>query len=197
MYKFMKLITSWLLAWLFLGLSGCGKKTEVPSDEDTTTQLGDEFTKPGSLDETGGVGQPEVPTIIDDGNFFNEGDLNDNATVFTDPSKDMFDPVYFGFDQSSLSGEERLKVERVANFLMTNAASTVIVEGHCDWKGTTEYNLSLGERRASAVKQFLIAMGVQASRISVSSQGDLNATENGGNSSMARDRKARFIVQQG
>ena len=80
---------------------------------------------------------------------------------------------------------------------MTNAASTVIVEGHCDWKGTTEYNLSLGERRASAVKQFLIAMGVQASRISVSSQGDLNATENGGNSSMARDRKARFIVQQG
>ena len=190
MNKFMKLTTSWLLAWLFLGLSGCGKKTEVPSDEDTTTQLGGEFTKPGSLDETGEVGQPELPT------FFDEDDIN-KPTAFTDPSKDMFDPVYFGFDQSSLSGEERLKVERVANFLMTNAASTVIVEGHCDWKGTTEYNLSLGERRASAVKQFLIAMGVQASRISVSSQGDLNATENGGNSSMARDRKARFIVQQG
>ena len=193
MYKFMKLTTSWLLAWLFLGLSGCGKKTaEVPSKEDTTTQLGDEFTKPDSL----GVDQPDLPTIIEDGNFFDEEDIN-KPTAFTDPSKDMFDPVYFGFDQSSLSGEERLKVERVANFLMTNAASTVIVEGHCDWKGTTEYNLSLGERRASAVKQFLIAMGVQASRISVSSQGDLNATENGGNSSMARDRKARFIVQQG
>ena len=194
----MKLTASWLLAWLFLGLSGCGKKTaEVPSDEDTTTQLGDEFTKPGSLDETGGVGQPEVPTIIDDGEFLDEDDINNDVARFTDPSKDMFDPVYFGFDQSSLSGEERLKVEKVAHFLMTNAASTVIVEGHCDWKGTTEYNLSLGERRASAVKQFLIAMGVQANRISVSSQGDLNATENAGNSSMAGDRKARFIVQQG
>ena len=196
MNKFMKLTASWLLAWLFLGLSGCGKKTEVPSDEDTTTQLGDEFTRPGSLDETGGVVLPE-PILPGDGEFFDPNKINEGGIVFTDPSKDMFDPVYFGFDQSSLSGEERLKVERVANFLMTNAASTVIVEGHCDWKGTTEYNLSLGERRASAVKQFLIAMGVQASRISVSSQGDLNATENGGNSNMARDRKARFIVQQG
>ena len=103
----MKLSASWLLAWLFLGLSGCGKNRST-SDEDTTTQLGDEFTKPGSLDETVESVNQRFQRSLKTG-FFNEGDLNDNATVFTDPSKDMFDPVYFGFDQSSLSGEERLK----------------------------------------------------------------------------------------
>ena len=72
-----------------------------------------------------------------------------------------------------------------------------VVEGHCDWQGTTEYNLALGERRASAVKQYLIALGINAQRISVSSQGDLLAVENGGNSNMAKDRKARFILDKG
>jgi peptidoglycan-associated lipoprotein len=80
---------------------------------------------------------------------------------------------------------------------MSNTNASVIIEGHCDWKGTTEYNISLGERRATVVKQFLMAMGIQAKRISVNSQGDLLSTENGEGSAMAKDRKARFIVVQG
>jgi peptidoglycan-associated lipoprotein len=194
MYNFMKLTTSWLLVALCVGMGGCGKKTDVPSDDETTTQIGDEFTDPNRPDGPG-VDQPDVPVVIEDEFFGNE--TNGGAAAFTDPSQDLFEPVYFGFDQSALSGEERLKVERVANYLSSNSGSTVIVEGHCDWKGTSEYNISLGERRASAVKQFLIAMGVHANRITVTSQGDLEATENGGNSSMAKDRRARFIVQQG
>ena len=105
--------------------------------------------------------------------------------------------MYFGFDRSTLSGQERTKVERVADYLQNNTQAIVRVEGHCDWQGTTEYNLALGERRASAVKQFLIALGINAQRISVSSQGDLLAVENGGNSNMAKDRKARFILDKG
>jgi peptidoglycan-associated lipoprotein len=73
----------------------------------------------------------------------------------------------------------------------------VIVEGHCDWKGTTEYNIALGERRASSVKEFLLALGVSPTKVSVSSQGDLQAPEDADTSIMSKDRKARFIVIEG
>jgi len=80
---------------------------------------------------------------------------------------------------------------------MSNQNASIIVEGHCDWKGTTEYNIALGERRASSVKEFLLAMGVSPNRVSVSSQGDLQAIEDADSAIMAKDRKARFIVVNG
>jgi len=192
MYNFLKLFVLGLLTLFCMGASRCNK--EGPSDNDTTAKIGDELSDPTRPDGT--LEGPEVPLIEDP----LPGELVDREPGFAgfdDPSRDLFEPVYFGFDQSTLGGQERLKVERVASYLMSNNGATVIVEGHCDWKGTTEYNISLGERRASSVKQFLIVMGVPANRISVSSQGDLQATESGGNSSMAKDRKARFIVQTG
>ena len=191
----LRLFVFGLLAFICMGASRCKKK--APSDTDTQATLGDGFgdpTRPGGLG--GDDGNPDLPPLIedpDDGLLVERGDLGG----FSDPSRDQFEPVYFGFDQSSLSGDERTKVERVAGFLMSNTTASVIIEGHCDWKGTTEYNISLGERRATVVKQFLMAMGIQANRISVNSQGDLLSTENGAGASMAKDRKARFIVVQG
>jgi peptidoglycan-associated lipoprotein len=191
-----------------LMLGGCGKKTVEPTAADTEpTGLGDP-TRPDSGDgfnnpngDFAATGSPVLPAIIEDpadGVLVGRGEGQGSGFLnLNDPSRDRFEPVYFGFNQSTLSSQERLKVESVANFLMNNQNSSLIVEGHCDWKGTTEYNISLGERRASSVKEFLLGLGVAAHRVSVSSQGDLQAAEDADSSTMARDRKARFILNEG
>lgn len=208
MKRFNGLITFTLLAVFCGGTVGCKNKGKEPTADDTKSQLGDGLSTPGRPNDgfagngeglDGTVGAPDLPGFEDpdDGVLIDRPDQFGFGANVHDPSRDLFEPVYFGFNQSALSGQERTKVENVANYLMSKPTATVIVEGHCDWKGTTEYNIALGERRASSVKEFLLAMGVSPNRVSVSSQGDLQAIEDADSSIMAKDRKARFIVVEG
>jgi peptidoglycan-associated lipoprotein len=82
------------------------------------------------------------------------------------------DRVYFGFDQYDLSAEARETLRRQSEWLGQNGRLTVVVEGHADERGTREYNLALGERRAATVKNYMAALGVDASRVSVISYGE-------------------------
>ena len=75
------------------------------------------------------------------------------------------DRVFFGFDEYNLTAEARATVERQAEWLKANPSVTVSVEGHADERGTREYNLALGDRRATAVKNYLVTLGVSASRV--------------------------------
>ena len=206
MKKFTGLITLSFIAVLCMGVTGCKKKDEISAD-DTLPEMGDGLSAPTrpdgatgfANDSFGAPSAPDLPDVFDpdDGVLVDRGEDAGFGAGIHDPSRDLFEPVYFGFDQSSLTGAERTKVENVANYLMSNAQASVIVEGHCDWKGTTEYNIALGERRASSVKEFLLALGVSPNKVSVSSQGDLQATEDADTSIMSKDRKARFIVIEG
>jgi peptidoglycan-associated lipoprotein len=81
------------------------------------------------------------------------------------------DRVFFAFDRSDISPEAQQILERQADWLRRYPNVTVTIEGHCDERGTREYNLALGERRAQAVKNVLVAMGIPASRISTISYG--------------------------
>ncbi|UUX48777.1 peptidoglycan-associated lipoprotein Pal [Nisaea acidiphila] len=81
------------------------------------------------------------------------------------------DRVFFGFDKYDLTAEARTTLERQAFWLRKYPSTTVTVEGHCDERGTREYNLALGERRASAVKDYLVALGIDAGRIATISYG--------------------------
>jgi peptidoglycan-associated lipoprotein len=81
------------------------------------------------------------------------------------------DRIYFAFDRSDITGESRQVLVRQAALLNQNLSWTVTIEGHCDERGTVEYNLGLGERRANATKQALVALGVAAGRITVISYG--------------------------
>lgn len=81
------------------------------------------------------------------------------------------DRVFFAFDRSDISPEARQILARQADWLRRYPNVSVTVEGHCDERGTREYNLALGERRAQAVKNVLAAMGIPASRISTISYG--------------------------
>ena len=79
--------------------------------------------------------------------------------------------VHFDFDKSNLMSEARAILDRQAEWLMMYTGYSMTVEGHCDERGTREYNLALGERRASSVKNYLVALGVDPSRISTISYG--------------------------
>ncbi len=81
------------------------------------------------------------------------------------------DRVFFAFDRSDISPEARETLARQADWLRRYPNVTVTIEGHCDERGTREYNLALGERRAQAVKNVLVALGIPASRISTISYG--------------------------
>ncbi|MBP2298050.1 peptidoglycan-associated lipoprotein Pal [Azospirillum picis] len=81
------------------------------------------------------------------------------------------DRVFFGFDRYDLSPEARATLDRQAKWLGTYGSVTVTVEGHSDERGTREYNLALGERRANSVKNYLVAQGVSPSRVNVVSYG--------------------------
>ncbi len=96
----------------------------------------------------------------------------DNMGLPTDGDRSLFDPVYFAYDSSQVNPEEAAKVEAVAKYLNKGKAQGVIIEGHGDERGSREYNLALGERRALAVRDYLINLGVDASIIQTKSFGE-------------------------
>ena len=81
-------------------------------------------------------------------------------------------PIYFAFDKSDLTAESQALLKQKANWLRDNASYSVRIDGHCDERGTNEYNLALGDRRAHAAKQFLMDLGIPDDHISTLSYGE-------------------------
>lgn len=81
------------------------------------------------------------------------------------------DDVFFGYDANDLSPQARDRLAANAEWLLANPGSRVEIEGHCDSRGTIEYNLALGARRASAVRDYLVSIGVPADRLTTISYG--------------------------
>ncbi len=103
--------------------------------------------------------------------------------------------VHFAFDSSVVKESERGNVTAVADYLKSHAGAAVKVEGHCDERGTAEYNRSLGERRASALREELDKLGVVASRVDTISYGFDRAIEQGHDeSAWSKNRRGEFIL---
>lgn len=108
------------------------------------------------------------------------------------------DRVFFGFDRSDLSPQARTTLERQAQWLQQYPSVVVTVEGHADERGTREYNLALGERRASAVRDYLIALGINANRIDTVSFGKERPAVLGSNeAAWAQNRRGVTVVTGG
>jgi len=105
------------------------------------------------------------------------------------------DRVFFAFDRADISPEARQILVRQADWLRRYPNVTVTIEGHCDERGTREYNLALGERRAQAAKNVLVASGIPASRISTISYGkERPAVVGSSEESYAQNRRAVTVV---
>lgn len=103
-------------------------------------------------------------------------------------------PVYFGFDSSAIASAERVKLQKAAEYLLENPGKGLLLEGRCDWYGTAEYNLALGDRRAASARDYLITLGVEPSRLETLSKGSLDAIPGLSKIDSAQDRRAEIIV---
>ncbi len=103
---------------------------------------------------------------------------------------------YFGFDQSSISDEDKSILRAHAEYLASTPAASVVVEGYADERGTVEYNLALGERRASTVRSFLLANGAGEEQVETVSYGEERPAATGNTESdWAKNRRAIIVYQ--
>jgi peptidoglycan-associated lipoprotein len=109
----------------------------------------------------------------------------------------QFAPVYFDYDSAQVNQGERAKLDSVAAYLRSNGAANLVVEGHCDERGSNEYNLALGERRALAVRAYLVGLGIDAARIQTKSYGEEKPAALGHDEgSWAQNRRGEFGLIQ-
>ena len=105
-----------------------------------------------------------------------------------------FQTVYFDYDRAEIRSDARPALRENADRLNAGTGGTVTVEGHCDERGSTEYNLALGERRANAVKRYLVDLGVPSARLRTVSFGEDRAAVQGHDESAWRyNRRADFV----
>lgn len=107
------------------------------------------------------------------------------------------DRIFFGFDKSDISSDAAETLRKQAAWMQTNPNVTVIVEGHADERGTREYNLALGERRANAMREQLIALGVSPARIETISYGKERPAVTGSNESAWAQNRRGVMVRKG
>jgi peptidoglycan-associated lipoprotein len=102
--------------------------------------------------------------------------------------------VHFDYDQATLTSEARKELSENAEWIKAHAKSTIQIEGHCDKRGSTEYNLALGERRAKAVKSYMVTLGIDSKRMTVISYGEEKPLDSGdGEAAFAKNRRANFV----
>ena len=104
--------------------------------------------------------------------------------------------VYFDFDKYDIRPEDAKTLDANATWLKSNADNLLLIEGHCDERGTNEYNLALGERRAKATMNYLVSQGIQANRITIISYGEERPVCNEKTEACwAKNRRANFLVK--
>jgi len=165
-------------------LSGCAHKPVRPSPNETA--LGPQAGGGGALAPT------EVSTTADQNSALQQRDANIIETA--DTIRGLLQPVYFDFDRYNVKDAERSKLQAAKDYLDKNPQYRILLEGHCDWRGTSEYNLALGDRRAGAAKKYLIAIGVPAAKIETLSKGSEEASKNADEGTMAKDRRDEVVV---
>lgn len=104
--------------------------------------------------------------------------------------------IHFDFDDSTVRSDAASTLESNASWIKGNSGARVVVEGHCDERGTNEYNMALGDRRANSTKNYLVNLGVDPSVLSVVSYGEERPLDPASNeSAWAQNRRAEFVAQ--
>ena len=165
-----------------LVLAGCSKKPDRPLPGSTV--LGPQSTGPVAPADTS-FGQ-NTTGLVDRGSDFDPNGHNRTAL--------QAQTVLFDFDKSDVRPSEREKLKVAKEYLDKNPTHRLLLEGHCDWRGTAEYNLGLGDRRAAAVRKYLQSIGVPAERLETLSKGSLEASKNADEATMAKDRRVSLVV---
>lgn len=204
-----------VLAFVIVGgTPGCKQKpkgvTALPAVTRSTTSQRPDVTpvRGGTVTPEPGRGTPIVEPVVTTPAPTPSTPIAENPSGFPLPSgpidetgytrdENIFKPytVYFDFDKSTIKAGERSKVETVANHLKANPTQKVKIEGHCDERGTEGYNLALGDRRALAIREYLIRLNVAADRIYTISFGEARPVAEGHDeSAWSQNRRGEFIL---
>lgn len=124
-----------------------------------------------------------------------EVETKEEVVVYKAPDMVMQEDIYYEFDKSTLTPTAQDNLLRKAEWLRENPNATVTIEGHCDERGTNEYNLALGDRRAESAKAFLTDLGIDSSRLTTISYGEERPIDPRSNEeAWAKNRRAHFVV---
>jgi len=158
---------------MLAGIAGCGGKKQVtPIQQKTEVQQAPQVQPRQAPRQT--PRQEERQTV---------------------PSDLKFATVYFDYDESIIRADQRGSMRSNAELLQRYPSVKVLVEGHCDERGSDEYNMALGQRRADTAKQYLVEYGIAGSRINTVSYGESRPVDRGQNeSSWAKNRRTEFVV---
>lgn len=176
-----------LMAVFLLFGAGCAKKrTSTPPGSETQVEVKDGYEWE-EQDETE-TGQIDERTLTEE---------QMRAQKKEQAVQELRNRIHFGFDSYELSPESRDILQNKAEYMKRYPDVTMIIEGHCDDRGTEEYNLALGERRARAAYEFLILLGVEPERMSIVSFGEerpLNPAQN--ETAWAMNRRDEFRISE-
>src|SRR5712692_1919285 len=169
----------------FLFLSGCPKP--APTTEGDAGGAGSQTAQ-------GGKGQPQSKTgeaATGDSSLRRAGEGKSTETPPSSPLKEVF----FAFDSFDLRPDARATLKTNADWLKANPSARVEIEGHCDERGTSEYNLALGAKRAQAAKEYLVSLGIPADRLSTISYGEeLPVCKEQSEDCWQKNRRDRFVI---
>ena len=168
-YKFL------ISTFLVLFVAACATKPKDSADSSGSGSTGSDASSEGTITETSGSG---IVSGSQEDLIVNVGDR-----------------VFFGYDSSDLDSDALELLQDQVAWLKQNSDVTVTIEGHCDERGTREYNLALGEKRAQAVKNYLIGLGINPDRVSTISYGKERPAVVGSNDgAWAQNRRSVTLV---
>ncbi len=176
-----------VILFLFFSVS-CQKKMETKPDVKTKKEtISQEQNEKKAIDNT----------VINENSLKNIDKDKDLETKTIDElnKENILEDVYFEFDKATLTPETREVLKKHAKWLKEHPTVKILIEGHCDERGTEQYNLALGDRRAHAVKNYLISLGISPERMKTISFGEMFPKVKGHNEwAWSQNRRCHFVI---
>jgi peptidoglycan-associated lipoprotein len=183
--RILSVLTLTIIAVAFMLVAGCQQKAATRPEK---------AAQPPAKEQPEAGKEQKAPEKIT-GEKAGTVTSEDMPPGYAEGKEGMFEDVLFDYDKYDVKEKYRAEMQSVAAWLTKNSSATLSVEGHCDDRGTNEYNLALGDRRSKSVKDFLVSLGVPSSRIEIISYGEekplcTEQTEE----CWAKNRRAHFVI---
>lgn len=182
-----KLVPITLLAALFVATTACPKKPPAPTPTPPPAYT------PSNTTPTTDLPGPSTAPTTDPTEKAVPKSLQDLQKEFE--AKGLLGDVFFDYDRAELRDEAKSRLAKNADFMKSHGEFSFTIEGHCDERGTNEYNIALGQRRAAAAVEYITSLGVPASRFKTISYGEERpfCTESN-DGCWQNNRRARFVI---
>lgn len=186
-----KIVCYGVMAFLVFGLGGCAPATTAKPDMAASKPRASEPSSASSQSQGEGQRDTARESTTPPGSLDTLRQGQSSATPASSPLKDVF----FEFDKYDLRTDARETLKANAEWLKRNSAVRIEIEGHCDDRGTNEYNLALGAKRAQAAKEYLATLGISGERLSTISYGaEIPVCKEQNESCWAQNRRDRFVI---